>query len=347
MSFQITLQPSGLSFSAEADTSILQAALDSELMLPYGCRDGACGSCKGRVLEGRVDHGRAGEAALSVAERETGFALFCCARPLSDLTLEVRDVRRITDIPIKNLPCRVQSLERVASDVMVVTVKLPANDTFRFLAGQYIDFLLPGGKRRSFSIADAPEQAEARGEISLHIRQVPMGQFTGQVFSTLKVRDILRFEGPLGSFYLRESAKPILMVAGGTGLAPMKSVIEHMIASHNERPVSLYWGARDAEGLYLLEQARAWEAALPGFKFVPVISDKPPEGWLGRRGLVHAAALEDFADMSGLQVYVCGAPAMVDAARRDFVAEAGLPENEFFADAFNFAADSVRDEAKP
>lgn len=339
MTYRITLQPTGLQFDADPERSILQAALDAELMLPYGCRDGACGSCKGRVLEGCVDHGRSPESTLPVAERETGFALFCCAHPRSDLTLEVREVRRLTDIPIKNLPCRVQKLDRAAPDVMIMTVKLPANDTFRFLAGQYIDFLLPGGKRRSFSIADSPEQAAASGEISLHIRQVPDGQFTGQVFSTLKVRDILRFEGPLGSFYLREGNKPVLMVAGGTGLAPIRSVIQHMMATGNQRPVTLYWGARDIEGLYLREEIQSLETACDGFKFVPVLSDKLPEGWAGRAGLAHRAALADFPDMSGLQAYVCGAPVMVEAARRDFVAQ-GLPEHEFFADAFNFAADN-------
>jgi len=337
MSYQVKLQPAGLDFSANPDTSVLQSALDAGLMLPYGCRDGACGSCKGRVLEGSVDHGKSPETTLSVAERETGFALFCCAKPTSDLVLEVRDVRRITDIPIKKLPCRVQSIVRAADDVIVLTLKLPANDTFRFLAGQYIDFLLAGGKRRSFSIANAPER---EGEMELHIRLVEGGSFTTHVFNTMKERDILRFEGPLGSFYLRESSKPIVMVAGGTGFAPMKGLIEHMIATGNHRPVTLYWGARDRAGLYLFDLAREWETKLPGFKFVPVISDMPPEGWQGRTGLVHQAALADFPDMSGVQVYACGAPPMIDAARADFTVRCGLPADAFFADAFSFSSDS-------
>ena len=337
MSYQITLKPSELQYSADAQTTVLQGALDAGLMLPYGCRDGACGSCKGRVLEGQVDHGRSPESTLPVAERETGFALFCCAKPQSDLVLEVRDVRRITDIPIKKLPCRVQTIERAAEDVIVLTLKLPANDQFRFLAGQYVDFLLAGGKRRSFSIANAPERA---GELELHIRLVEGGEFTGHVFNTMKERDILRFEGPLGSFYLRENEKPIVMVAGGTGFAPMKGLVEHMIANETRRPVTLYWGARDRAGLYQYELAAAWAEKLPGFKFVPVISDNVPEGWNGRTGLVHQAAMADFPDMSGVQAYVCGAPVMVDAARADFTSRCGLPQDEFFADSFTFSADS-------
>ncbi len=337
MSFQITLKPTDLSYSAEPTTTVLQAALDAGLMLPYGCRDGACGACKGRVLKGEVDHGRAPQTTLPSAERETGFALFCCATPKSDLVLEVRDVRRITDIPIKKLPCRVQKIERAADDVIVLTLKLPANDSFRFLAGQYVDFLLAGGKRRSFSIANAPAHT---GELELHIRLVQGGAFTGHVFAVMKERDILRFEGPLGSFYLRESKKPIVMVAGGTGFAPMKSLIEHMIATGVKRPVTLYWGARDRAGLYQYEVADAWQSKLPGFKFVPVISDNVPEGWAGRTGLVHLAAMADFADMSGVQAYVCGAPLMVDAARADFTSRCGLPEAEFFADSFTFSADN-------
>lgn len=338
MAYTITLLPADLQYTADPAVTVLQGALDAGLMLPYGCRDGACGSCKGRVLAGEVDHGRSPETTLPAAERETGFALFCCARPLSDLTLEVRDVRRITDIPIKKLPCRVQAMARPAPDVMVLTLKLPANDSFRFLAGQYIDFLLPGGKRRSFSIANGPER---EGEMELHIRHVPGGQFTGQVFSTLKARDILRFEGPLGSFYLRESNKPVLMVAGGTGFAPMKSLIEHMVAQGIERPTTLYWGARDAAGLYAMDTASRWAETLPWFSFVPVLSDAAPADWTGRTGLAHEAAMADHPDMSGVQAYVCGAPAMIDAARGDFITRCALPEAEFFADSFSFAADAT------
>ncbi|NTV10812.1 MAG: CDP-6-deoxy-delta-3,4-glucoseen reductase, partial [Zoogloea sp.] len=263
MSFQITLQPGGQHFAAPADQTVLQSALEAGLLLPYSCRDGACGACKGKVLAGRVDHGKSSASALPEAERAAGLALVCCARPLSDLTLEVRQVGRVGDIPVKKLPCRVQKLERAADDVIILELKLPATEKFQFRAGQYIDFLLADGKRRSFSIANAPETA---GHIEIHIRRVPGGFFTEHVFERMKEKDILRFEGPLGSFYLREeSDKPVVLLAGGTGFAPIKGIVEHAIATGSRRRMTLYWGARNRAGLYLAELARSWEDALPGF----------------------------------------------------------------------------------
>ncbi|HEX5127299.1 MAG TPA: CDP-6-deoxy-delta-3,4-glucoseen reductase, partial [Rhodocyclaceae bacterium] len=309
MSFEITLQPSGRQYIADADTTLLQAALDATLIIPYGCRDGACGSCKATILSGEIDHGKAPESTLPVSEREAGMALLCCAKARSNLAIEVRDVRSASDIPLRKLPCRVQSLNKPASDVAVLNIKLPANDTFRFIAGQYIDFLLADGKRRSFSIANPPHQAEA---LELHIRHVPGGHFTEHVFSAMKERDILRFEGPLGGFYLRQSDKPIIFLAGGTGFAPIKSIIEdiaHQTAEQtNRRPMILYWGSRDRAGLYAHALAEQWARELPNFRYVPVISDAIPADWQGRRGLAHQAIMQDLPDLSGYQVYACGAP---------------------------------------
>ncbi len=336
MTYRISLQPGDHDFSAEADQTVLEAALAADLLLPHSCRDGACGACKGRVLQGRVDYGKHSEGALSAAEREAGYALFCCAKPLSDLVVEARNVTRAGDIPVRKLPCRVQKLTRLAPDVMLLDLKLPASEDFRFRAGQYIDILLADGQRRSFSIANAPHDAS---HLELHVRQIDGGRFTGQVFGTMKEKDILRFEGPLGSFWLREdSSRPIVMVAGGTGFAPIKGMVEHAIHAGLQRPITLYWGARDRAGLYLDELARSWEAALPGLRYIPVLSEaKPEDAWDGRRGLVHQAVLDDFADLAGHEVYVCGAPAMVDAARASFCTDRGLAEDSFFADAFTFA----------
>lgn len=332
--YQVTLLPAGHQFPATDDTSVLQSALSAELIMPYGCKDGACGSCKARVLAGSVDHGRSPESTLPAADRDAGLALMCCARPLSDLSIECREVRRTTDIPVRKLPCRVQSLDKAASDVMIVSLKLPANDPFRFMAGQYVDFLLAGGKRRSFSMANAPHDNEA---IELHIRHVAGGFFTEQVFGTMKERDILRIEGPLGGFFLRDSNKPIVFLAGGTGFAPIQSIIEDMAHRGIRRPVRLYVGARNREGLYRHERAQQWAASLPDFQYIPVLSD---EAWDGRSGLVHQAVMTDLPDLSGHEVYACGAPAMIDAARKDFVERCGLPAEAFFSDAFTFAADS-------
>ncbi|MFA4967998.1 MAG: CDP-6-deoxy-delta-3,4-glucoseen reductase [Sulfuritalea sp.] len=330
-SFRVTLQPSGHSFTTDGSDSVLQAALDAGLTLPYGCRNGACGACKGRVIDGLVDHGLAQEQALPTADRVSGLALFCCAKPLSDLVLECREVGTAKDIPVKIMPCRVQKIERVAEDVIVLSLKLPANERLQFLAGQYIEFLLKDGKRRAFSIANAPHDD---GFLQLHVRLIAGGEFTQHVFAGMKEKDILRFQGPYGSFFLREeSAKPMILLAGGTGFAPIKALVEHAIHHHITRPMEIYWGARNRGGLYLPDLPQEWAAAHGHIRYAPVLSD---EAWEGRTGLAHKAVLEDHPVLSAFQVYACGAPAMIDAARADFVA-AGLPPEEFFADAFTFA----------
>ena len=332
MSHRISLQPGNHTFEADDDQTVLEAALAAGLLLPHGCRDGACGACKGRVLEGEVEHAEHASGALSEAERAEGLALFCCAKPRGDLVVQARSVTRAGDIQVKKLPCRVQKLERLAEDVMRIELKLPASENFAFRAGQYIDILLADGQRRSFSIANAPHDG---GHLELHVRRINGGRFTAHVFEAMKEKEILRFEGPHGSFWLREdSARPIVMVAGGTGFAPIKGIIEHAIHIGLTRPITLYWGSRTRGGLYMDELARSWQTALPGLRYVPVLSD---EVWDGRQGLVHQAVLDDFADLSGHEVYVCGAPVMVDAARSSFCASRGLPEDAFFADAFTFA----------
>ena len=337
MSHRISLQPGNHTFEADDDQTVLEAALAAGLLLPHGCRDGACGACKGRVLEGEVEHAEHASGALSEAERAEGLALFCCARPRGDLVVQARSVTRAGDIQVKKLPCRVQKLERLAEDVMRIELKLPASENFAFRAGQYIDILLADGQRRSFSIANAPHDA---GHLELHVRRIDGGRFTGHVFETMIEKEILRFEGPLGSFFLREdSTRPIVMVAGGTGFAPIKGIVEHAIRIGLQRPITLYWGARRRDGLYLDALARSWEAALPGLRYVPVLSD---EAWEGRGGLVHQAVLEDFANLSAHEAYACGAPALIDAARADFCGGRGLPEDAFFADAFTFAQPSAR-----
>jgi CDP-4-dehydro-6-deoxyglucose reductase, E3 len=340
MTHQITIRNTGHQFPARDDESILQAALSAGLVLPYGCRDGACGTCKGKLIEGRLDYGRYSEKVLTAAEREQGYALFCQAKPLSDLVIEAREVRRAGDIPVKKLPARLQKMERVANDVMILYLKLPANERLQFLPGQYVDLLLKDGTRRSFSIGNAPHDDEF---VQLHVRHVAGGSFTDHVFTAMKERDILRFEGPLGTFFLREeSDKPIVFVASGTGFAPIKAIIEAALKKGVTRPMTLYWGGRRPRDLYLNELPLKWAAGQPPLKYVPVISDALPEDhWTGRTGFVHRAVMQDFPDLSGHQVYACGVPIMVDSARRDFCAQCRLPENEFFADSFTTAADKA------
>jgi len=330
---KVKVQPSGHEFEVEEGESILSAALRQKLVLPYGCRNGACGSCKGRIVEGRVDYGIYQKKALTEEEKAQGKALFCQAKPLTELVIEARTIGAARDIPIRTLPCRVQKMERLADDVMVLHLRLPANERLQFLAGQYIEFLLKGGVRRSFSMGNAPHDDEL---IQLHVRHVAGGEFTGHVFGKMKERDILRLEGPLGTFFLREdSAKPIVFVASGTGFAPIKSIIEHALHKGVARPMVLYWGGRRPKDLYMDALARQWP-----IEYVPVISDALPEdNWSGRAGFVHRAVMQDFPDLSGHQVYACGVPVMVDAAKRDFTQQCKLPEEEFFADSFTTQAD--------
>lgn len=340
MSHRVTIEPSGHQFEVEPGNTLLRAALGAGIHLPYGCRNGACGACKGRVVSGEVDRGFYSEGALTEADLARGYALFCCARPLSDLVIESREVGAVRDIPVKTLPCRVHKMERLASDVMLLQLKLPANERLQFLAGQYVDILLKDGRRRSFSIANAPEADES---LELHVRRVPGGHFTSHVFEAMRERDILRIEGPHGEFFLREdSPKPVILLAGGTGFAPVKAMVEHALRQKSRRPMTLYWGARDRAGLYLHGLAEAWAAGQAGFRYVPVLSEPATgDAWQGRKGLVHRAVMTDIPDLSRHQVYACGAPAMIEAARQDLIGQCGLKDEDFFADAFTFAAESV------
>ena len=340
MAHQVTLRNTGTQFPAPDGTSVLQAALDAGLVLPYGCRDGACGTCKGKLIEGTVDYGHSSERALSAEEKANGFALFCQAKPLTDVVVEAREVRKAGDIQVRTLPARVHKVERAVDDVVVVYLKLPATERLQFLPGQYLDILLKDGERRSFSMGNAPHDDEF---IHLHIRHVPGGSFTDHVFTKMKERDILRFQAPFGTFYLREeSTRPIVFVASGTGFAPIKSILEHAFRRGIDRPITLYWGGRRPKDLYLSALAEQWAKEHPNFKYVPVISDGLPEdAWTGRTGFVHQAVMQDFPDLSGHQVYACGVPIMVDSAKRDFLAQCKLPEQEFFADSFTTAADKA------
>jgi CDP-4-dehydro-6-deoxyglucose reductase len=349
MGFTVTIRASGRSFTTEDDETVLAAALRQGIGLPYGCKNGACGTCRGKRLEGTVRHKPHSASALSAADEAKGFALFCSAIPQSDLVIEARELTGFGDIPVRRMPARIAKIDRVAPDVAVLSVQLPANERLQFRAGQYMDFILKDGARRQYSIATAPHADE---QIQLHIRHTPGGAFTDRLFGAVepavKERDILRIEAPLGTFFLREDgARPIVLLAGGTGFAPIKAIAEHVFHQRINaggdgtpaRPVHLYWGARRRADLYMNALPETWAAEQPNFRYVPVLSEPGPDDrWTGRTGFVHRAVMEDLPDLSGYQVYACGAPAMIDAARRDFAA-CGLPDDEFYADAFTTQAD--------
>ncbi|MCW5654329.1 CDP-6-deoxy-delta-3,4-glucoseen reductase [Hydrogenophaga sp.] len=343
MTFTITVQPSGRTFTAEPQEAMLAAGIRQGIGLPYGCKDGACGSCKCRLLEGSVVHGPHQAKALSPEEEAAGFVLTCCGVAQTDVVLESRQVTEAGAFPIKKMPVRVASMERASHDVIVLRLQLPAADRFQYHAGQYVEFLLRDGDRRSYSMANAPHtQAEQPG-LELHLRHMPGGKFTDHVFGAMKEKDILRIEGPYGSFFLREdSNKPIVLLASGTGFAPIKAIVEHMQHKGITRPATLYWGGRRPADLYQSAWIEARLAEMPNLRYVPVVSDALPEdAWTGRTGFVHMAVLQDFPDLSGHEVYACGAPIVVESARRDYVEKAGLPEEAFFADSFTSAADKA------
>ena len=339
MSFSVTIEPSGRQFTMQRDQTVLGAAIDAGVGLPYGCKDGACGSCKCKLVEGRVIHGAHQPKALSAEEEAAGWVLTCCATPQTDLVLESRQVVSEGNFPIVKMPTRVISLNRVAPDVIVMRLQLPATHSFGFRAGQYIEFILKDGSRRSYSMANAPHTLSDGME--LHLRHMPGGKFTDHVFGEMKEKEILRVEGPYGSFFLREdSDKPIVLLASGTGFAPIKAIIEHMEHQGITRPTVLYWGCRSQADLYLNDWAKEAAARLPWLRYVPVLSEaKAEDAWGGRTGFVHQAVLDDLPNLAGHEVYACGAPVMVQVAQREFTAQAGLPAECFYADAFTSEAD--------
>jgi CDP-4-dehydro-6-deoxyglucose reductase len=335
MSHRITIKPSNHTFEASDDDTVLEAALREGYVLSYSCRNGACGTCKGKVLEGTVDYGTYEEDTLPESDKQKGLALFCQAKALSDLVIECREISAVKDIQVRTMPCRVQQMEKLGPDVMRIRLKLPANERLLFLAGQYLDILMRGGMRRSLSMANSPEDDAV---LELHLRNYG-GPFSDYVFNKMKEKEILRFEGPLGTFFLRDqSAKPIVFVASGTGFAPIKAMIQHALQKGITRPMTLYWGGRRRSDLYLNDLPESW-ARDHSITYVPVLSEAQPEDqWSGRTGFVHRAVMEDFPDLTGYQVYACGVPVMVDAARKDFTSQCGLPEDEFYSDSFTPAA---------
>lgn len=337
-SYKVRLKGSGTEFEVLGRETVLDAALRQGIVLPYSCRTGSCATCKGRVVSGEVDYGDYQEQALNASEREQGYALLCQAQPLSDLEVEAREVAAAEEIEIKLLPCRVVRMTTVAHDVMELRVQLPQNQRFHYLPGQYIDLLMRDGRRRSFSIANPPGE---EGVLELHVRRVPDGYFTNYIFDGMKERDLLRFQGPLGTFFLRDGdeSRPLVFVAGGTGFAPIKAILEHAFAEGINRPVHLFWGARAAHDLYMRELVESWQQQYDNFTFTPVLSDPGKDAdWPGDTGWVHDAVTLYYPDLSGHQVYASGPPPMIEALYKSFP-EHGLPRDHLFYDSFEFSYD--------
>jgi len=334
MTHSVRIEPSGHEITVKDGETVLDAALREDVALPYSCRNGTCGTCRAVLKDGRVD--QSGARALSEAELAAGAVLLCQSHPLTDLVVEARELAE-GQPPIRILPARVAQMRRLAEDVMQLDLKLPQGQRLQYRPGQYVDILLLGGRRRSFSIANAPHDDEF---LQLHIRHVPGGEFSGHVFTKMAERDLLRLQGPYGTFFLREdSTRPVILVAGGTGFAPIKAIVEHASNAGSMRPMHLYWGVRAQRDLYLGDLAAGWQRELADFRFTPVLSGPAVEpGWTGRSGWVHEAVVADHDDLSGYDVYMSGPPPMVDAGKAAF-ADRGLPAEQLFSDSFEFAAD--------
>jgi len=331
----VTLQASGKHFRAEPGETVLEAARRAGLALPYSCLAGVCGSCKATLIKGHCTYPRNPPTALNAAEQARHQVLLCQAVPASDLVIAAREVASVADMPRRMLTLKLVDKTQLSDDVVRLTLLTARGERLRRLAGQYLDAMLPDGKRRAFSIANAPHESDS---IELHVRRVAGGGFTSYVFDEMDVGAMLRVEGPLGTFVAREdSERPMLMVAGGTGFAPIKALVEHFRHLGSRRPITLYWGARTPRDLYLRALPERWARDDASFRFVPVLSDSEHAGAF-RRGFVHEAVLEDHTDLSGFDLYMGGPPTMIDAGRRAFV-EAGLPEDRLFYDSFDYAPD--------
>jgi CDP-4-dehydro-6-deoxyglucose reductase len=334
MSFNVRTQPAGHTFTVEEAENLLAAALRQGIGLPYGCRNGLCGTCAAKLIEGEIDYPDGPPEALK--GQAQGTCLTCQAIARSDLVLEVSEVETAAEVIVRTLPCRVVDKEQLNHDVVRLYLKLPDNQRLQFLAGQYLDFILNDGRKRAFSIANAPHDDEL---IELHIRHVPGGEFTDYVFDSMQEKTILRIQAPLGTFTLREdSERPMIFMGGGTGFAPIKGIVEHAFHIGIERPMHLYWGVRAQRDLYLPDLPRQWALDHPNLTYTPVLSEPHPQ-WKGRAGFVHEAVIADHPDMSGFDVYMSGPPVMIDAGRAAFEAR-GLTMEHMFSDAFEYAADS-------
>lgn len=334
----VRLHPGGERFEVLEGESVLAAGLRAGLHLPHSCRGGSCGACEARILSGELHYPNGFPPGLTCSDAQGGRALLCQARARSDLVLEARALAVPEEVRIRRLPCRVESRELLCHDVMRLVVKLPSLEPFAFLAGQYVDFLLEDGGRRSFSIASPPHESE---RLELHVRRVAGGDFTAQVFDGLRERDLLRLEGPLGGFWLREDTeRPVVLVAGGTGFAPIKSMLRHLMQIEAARPVHFFWGVRRPRDLYEGAQVAQWAETHDWLRFTPVMSEPLPEdGWRGRRGWVHEAVLDDYPSLAAVDVYAAGPPPMIAVIQELFPAH-GLPQGRLFFDSFEFATNT-------
>ncbi|MGH6714185.1 MAG: 2Fe-2S iron-sulfur cluster-binding protein [Bradyrhizobium sp.] len=326
MTFAIRVAGTEIAFPCEANEFVLDAAERAGFAIPYSCRKGVCNTCEGALLSGEIDQQGKGPV-----RPKSDPVLMCRSRPRTDLQIQPKRIESIEPPVRKTLTARVFRRTTPAPDVSILTLRFPIGVRAKFKAGQYLKVLMPDGDSRNFSMANPPHQNDG---VELHIRHVPGGLFSEQMLPGLAVGSRLRVELPFGDFYLRSASElPVVLLASGTGFAPIKSIVENTIRQGSTRPMSLYWGARKRDDIYLHDLPAKWQAKFPWFSFIPVLSEAARD-WSGRTGLVHRAVLEDFTDLSCVEVYACGNPLMIAAAQSQFSEGHGLPEDRFYSDAF-------------
>jgi CDP-4-dehydro-6-deoxyglucose reductase len=338
----VRIEPHGRTLRVAADAPLLEAALNAGLNLPHSCKSGHCGSCRARLIAGEVRYRAGRPLGITPAEERAGYLLLCQARAASDVTVEARLIANVAEVEIKTLPCRIARLVPLAADVMQVWLRLPAVERLPYHAGQYLDILLEGGRRRSFSIASPPHDSEL---LELHVRRVQGGGFTERLFgaageaATLASGALLRIEGPIGQFVYRPGSGPLILVAGGTGFAPLKSILRHVLETGIHRPIHFYWGARHTQDLYEETRVLEWTQRYPQLTFTAVLSEATRlEATHHRTGWVHDAVLADHPQLQGTEVYAAGPPAMIEAVRASFPRH-GLDPNSLYFDSFDYAPD--------
>jgi len=343
---RISFSKSDISFSVAPDQSLLDAALGASLNLPHSCKSGNCGSCRARLLQGEIHYPNGPPLGLSEMEVADGFVLLCQARARSDLRIETYEITTPGQARIKRLPARIERALSLSHDVMGLFLRLPAAEPFRFEAGQYLDIMLSGGRRRSFSIASPPHDSRL---LELHVRRAVGGEFSERLFDQDPQNALLTIEGPLGQFVYRPAATPgatpMLLVGGGTGIAPLLSILRHVIENGIERDMTIYWGVRSERDLYAhaaledLAQRCPADGRPARLRYVPVLSEPSPD-WRGSRGFVHEAVLKDIDDLGKYDVYAAGPPAMITAVRSEF-GRRGVAVNRLFFDSFDYAPDTL------
>ncbi|AFZ82651.1 2Fe-2S iron-sulfur cluster-binding protein [Candidatus Kinetoplastidibacterium crithidiae] len=331
MSFHISIKPGTEYLMVKNNQSILEAAKEKQIALPHSCSNGKCAKCKCKVLSGSFEISNYSNKALTDQEKSNNIILTCKTYPLSDMVIQYDHL--IDKSPSFKTIGRVISIERKTVDVIILKIKISFGERFLFKPGQYVDFLLKNGEKRSYSIANSPFIDQY---LEFHIKHFFGGLFTDQLFGLtnihLKEDDILRLEGPFGSFILQEKSKnPIIFLASGTGFAPIKSMMEYIIRENIfSQPIYLYWGARKLSDIYMNDLAKSWESLIVNFKYRPVLINEISESMVN----IPEYVMKDFKDLSSFQIYACGSNIMIESAKRDFITKCRLPVNKFYSDAF-------------